>query len=321
MTRRRWTVIGVGGVGGYYGSRLALAGHRVHWVARSDAAHLAAAGLVVESPKGDARLVDLDVSGPDDPLPPSEVVVIATKTNDNDTLAAWLAERLAGRATTVVVLQNGLEVERPFAEALAVTAPHTRVLGGMSFICAERIGPGHIRHIDYERVTVGAWTPDGGTAGDEASVAVAEVVADLAGAGVPTEALGDLLEGRWRKLMWNIPFNGLSVVLGASTAELVGDPACRRLVRDLMTEVLSASVGTGHPVHGEVIDQLFASTERMVPYAPSMRVDYEARRPLELDAIYATPLRVAAEAGVRMPRAEVLWRQLDFLDRRNRSAD
>jgi 2-dehydropantoate 2-reductase len=49
-----------------------------------------------------------------------------------------------------------------------------------------------------------------------------------------------------------------------------------------------------------------------------MRLDYEARRPLELDAIYATPLRVAGDAGVRMPRTEVLWRQLDFLDRRNR---
>lgn len=312
--------MGVGGVGGYYGSRLALAGHPVHWVARSDAAHLATDGLVVESPKGDTHLVDLDVSGPDDDLPPSDVVAIATKTNDNERLAEWLAQRLRGRSPVVVVLQNGLDVERPFAERLAVSAPGAVVLGAMSFICAERVGPGHVRHIDYERVTVGAWTPDGAPPVDgRATAAVTAVVDDLAGAGVPTEALDDLVEGRWRKLMWNVPFNGLSVVLGASTAELVGDPACRRLVRDLMTEVLSASVGTGHPVDGAVIEQLFASTERMVPYAPSMRVDYDAGRPLELEAIYATPLRVAGEAGVRMPRTEVLWRQLEFLDRRNRA--
>ncbi len=312
--------MGVGGVGGYYGSRLALAGHPVHWVARSDAAHLAAHGLLVESPKGDARLVDLDVSGPDDDLPESDVVAIATKTNDNERLARWLAQRLEGRSPVVVVLQNGLYVERPFAERLADSAPGAIVLGAMSFICAERVGPGHVRHIDYERVTVGAWTADGAPPVDPGvNAAVEGVVDDLAGAGVPTEALADLVEGRWRKLMWNVPFNGLSVVLGASTAELVGDPACRRLVRDLMTEVLSASVGTGHPVDGAVIEQLLASTERMVPYAPSMRVDFDARRPLELDAIYATPLRVAGDAGVRMPRTEVLWRQLEFADRRNRA--
>lgn len=313
-------MIGVGGVGGYYGSRLALAGHPVHWVARSDLAHLTAEGLLVESPKGDTRLVDLEVSGPDDPLPDTDVVVVATKTNDNAGVADWLAQRLAGRSSIVVVLQNGLEVERPFAERLAASAPDAVVLGGMSFICSERVGPGHVRHVDYERVTIGAWTPDGVPSADSGGrAAVGAVVDDLAGAGVPTEALDDLLEGRWRKLMWNVPFNGLSVVLGASTAELVGDPTTRLLVRDLMTEVLSASIGTGHPVDAAVIDQLFASTERMVPYAPSMRVDYEARRPLELDAIYATPLRVAGDAGVRMPRTEVLWRQLDFLDRRNRA--
>lgn len=310
----------MGGVGGYYGSRLALAGHDVHWVARSDVPHLAAAGLVVESPKGDARLVDLDVSGPDDPVPDSDVVVVCTKTNDNEALAAWLATRLEGRSCTVVILQNGLDVERRFAEQLATTAPDAVVLGGMSFICAERVGPGHIRHTDYERVTIGAWSADGSAPTDARTVAAVEaVVADLAGAAVPTEALADLVEGRWRKLMWNIPFNGLSVVLGASTAELIGDAACRVLVRDLMTEVLSASVGTHHPVSPDVIDQLFASTERMVPYAPSMRVDYDARRPLELDAIYVTPLRVAGDSGVRMPRTEMLWRQLDVLDRRNRA--
>jgi len=312
--------VGVGGVGGYYGSRLALAGHPMHWVARSDVAHLAAEGLHVESPKGDTHLTDLRVSGPHDPLPDTDVVAIATKTNDNEQTAEWLAERLAGRSAVVLVLQNGLEVERPFAERLAESAPEVVVLGGMSFICAERLGPGHIRHIDYERVTVGAWTADGASTTDPAVLdAVTSVVDDLAAAHVPTEALADLVEGRRRKLMWNVPFNGLAVVLGASTAELVGDPSCRSLVRDLMTEVLSASVGTGHPVDIAVIDQLFASTERMVPYAPSMRVDYDAGRPLELEAIYATPLHVAAEAGVRMPRTEVLLRQLEFLDRRNRA--
>ena len=311
-------MIGVGGVGGYYGSRLAMAGHDVQWVARSDAEHLRTEGLVVTSPNGDVQLRDLTVVGPGEPLAETDVVAVATKTTDNDLVAGWLAEVLAGRSSIVVVLQNGLDVERVFAERLAVTAPDVVVVGAMSFICSTKEGPGRIAHVDYERVTVGAWTSDGvppkGGAGPEA---VARVVEDLSAAGVPTEALDDLVAGRWRKLMWNIPFNGLSVVLDASTEEMVGDPSCRLAVRDLMTEVLSASVGTGHPVDPSAIDQLFASTERMVPYAPSMKLDYEAGRPLELEAIYATPLRIAREASVRMPRTEALWHQLAFLDHRN----
>jgi 2-dehydropantoate 2-reductase len=321
--KRSYTVIGVGGVGGYYGARLAGAGHHVHWVGRADVNHLRSHGLRVTSPGGDVHLTDLSVSGPDDPLPVTDVVVVATKTTGNDELATLLADRLAGRETIVVVLQNGLDVERPFARALASTAPDATVLGAMSFICSARIGPGHIEHVDYERVTVGGFTADGSTvmAGSAAAEAIAAVVDDLGGAGVPCEGLDDLLAGRWRKLVWNIPFNGLSVVLDATTAEMVGDPACRSLVRSLMTEVVDAAAGTGHGLDDGVIDAMFDSTERMVPYAPSMKLDYLARRPLELDAIYAEPVRQAAAAGVPMVRAEALWRQLVFLDGRNRITD
>jgi 2-dehydropantoate 2-reductase len=281
VERRSWTVVGVGGVGGYYGSRLALAGFDVHWVARNDVEHLRRNGLVVTSPKGDVHLTGLAVSGPDDPLPDTDVVVVATKTTANPEVVAWLADRLAGRACTLVVLQNG---------------------------------PGVIAHVDYERVTVGAFVPGG-----VGEAAVAAVVDDLVAADVPTEALTDLVEGRWRKLVWNIPFNGLSVVLNATTAEMVTDPEARALVRSLMLEVIAASVGTGHAVEEAFIDTMFHSTERMVPYAPSMKLDYEARRELELDAIYAAPLRAASAAGVDMARTTALYEQLAFLDRRNRA--
>lgn len=309
-------MIGVGGVGGYYGARLAVAGHHVHWVGRSDVDHLRSHGLKVTSPRGDMHLADLDVSGPDDPLPVTDVVVVATKTIGNDELALWLADRLAGRTTIVMVLQNGLDVERPFVRELARTAPDVQVLGAMSFICSARPEPGRIEHVDYERVTVAAFTSALSAVG-----AVSAVVDDFMGAGVPCEGLDDLVTGRWRKLVWNIPFNGLSVVLDATTAEMVTDTACRNLVRSLMSEVVDAAAGTGHPLDAGVIDAMFDSTERMVPYAPSMKLDYLARRPLELEAIYGEPVRTAAAAGVPMARTEALWRQLAFLDQRNRATD
>jgi 2-dehydropantoate 2-reductase len=311
---RSYTIIGVGGVGGYYGARLAAAGHPVRWVARSDAGHLRRHGLRVRSPKGDLHLADLDVYGPGEAPPPADVVVVATKALDNASIAPTVAAAV-GPATVVVVLQNGLGVEAPLAEAL----PGTVVLGAMSFICAVKAGPGEVHHLDYEAVTVGRWAPDGRAAG--VSDEVVAVVADLAGAGVPAEALEDLEAGRWRKLVWNVPFNGLSVVLDAPTDRLVGDPSARELVVTLMDEVTAAAAACGHPVPEDTAARMLANTEAMTSYAPSMKVDHDARRPLELDAIYAAPLAAAAEAGAAMPVTAALHAQLAFLDHRRRGVD
>lgn len=311
MERRSYTVVGVGAVGGYYGARLAAAGHPVRWVARSDAEHLRRHGLVVTSPSGDLHLDGLEVAGPDDPVPEADVVILATKVHDNDALAQRLAPAVAP-GSIVIALQNGLDVERPLAEAL----PERQVLGAMSFICARKVGPGRVEHLDYEKVTVGEFRPDGLASG--VTNAVAEVVGDLSAAGVPSEALEDLLVGRWSKLAWNIPFNGLSVVLDATTREMVTDPACRSLAQSMMEEVIAASVAVGHPVAADLAETMLRSTEKMTSYAPSMKLDFDAGRPLELAAIYEVPLQAAALAEAPMPVAEALWRQLAFLDARNR---
>lgn len=314
MAPRSYTIVGVGAVGGYYGARLAAAGHHVRWVARSDADHLRRHGLRVCSPNGDLSLTELDVFGPGQVPPPSDVVVVATKAVDDPAVAAQVVP-MVGPDTVVVVLQNGLGVEAPFGAAL----PGVAVLGAMSFICSARVGPGEVHHLDYEAVTVGRWRPDGGAAGTTPEVEA--VVADLVGAGVPARALDDLVAGRWRKLVWNVPFNGLSVVLDARTDELVGDPAARGLVVALMEEVVAAAEADGHPVPLGTVDEMLANTEAMTPYAPSMKLDHDARRPLELDAIYASPLAAAAAVGAAMPTTAALHAQLRFLDARNRALD
>jgi len=312
VTKRSYTIIGVGAVGGYYGARLAAAGHPVRWVARSDADHLRTHGLGVSSPRGDLHLDDLEVFGPGQTPPPSDVVVLATKTTANASAAAQVVEA-ARPGSAVLVLQNGLGIEAPLAEVL----PGRTVLGGMSFICAGKDAPGHIAHLDYEAVTVGEHRPGGEAAG--VTPAVQAVVDDLVGAGVPGEALDDLVAGRWRKLVWNVPFNGLSVVLDAGTDELMAHPAALELVRTLMGEVVVAAAADGHPAPDDVIDVMLDRTAKMTPYAPSMKHDFDDGRPLELPAIYAAPLAAAARVGVAMPATSTLFAELSFLDARNRA--
>ena len=119
--------------------------------------------------------------------------------------------------------------------------------------------------------------------------------------------------------MWNIPFNGLSVALDASTRELVDDPDAVALVDAVIREVHAAAADCGVSIPIEMINKTVEVTQSMVPYDSSMRVDYLHRRPMEIEAIFGNPLRAASQHGATMPSVEMLYRQLKFLDARNRS--
>lgn len=299
---RSFTVIGPGAIGGYYGARLRQAGFPVRFLARGDADHLRRHGLRVDSPEGDAVL---DIEVYDDPVevPPSDVVIVATKTTAQDGVAARLAEVVAD-GSTILVMQNGLGVEAPFHRAV----PGATVLGAMCFMCSNKVGPGHIVHLDYGAVSLGEYREDGRAAG--VTEAVQAMVDDLHTAGVTASPVPDLETGRWQKLVWNIPFNGLSVVLDATTSELMADESSRRLAELIMVEVVNAARACGHGFDESFVAQMLANTEQMAPYRPSMKLDHDAGRPLELDAIYAAPIAAARAAGAPMARTEVLLAEL-----------
>ena len=305
MGKRSYAVVGMGAVGGYYGARLAAAGHDVHFLARSDLDHVCREGLLVESPDGDIVLTDVSVHGSADDVPPIDFVLVAVKTTDTAGVLA-LTRQLAGTAAVVVAMQNGLGVEAVLSEAV----PDNAVLGAMCFICSNKVGPGHVRHLDYGRVTVGAHT------GGAAIEAVDTLVDDLTHAGVAASVLDDLHVGRWKKLVWNIPYNGLSVVLDAGTDELMADTHTRALVAALMDEVVAGAAACGHEIPDSFIAQMLDDTERMIPYATSMKLDFDGGRPLETDAIYGVPLATARTAGYDMVRVQMLYDQLRFLNAR-----
>jgi 2-dehydropantoate 2-reductase len=302
MGKRSYAVVGLGAVGGYYGARLAAAGHEVHFLARSDLDHVRRHGLTVESADGDIVLDSVAVHGSAEGVPPVDFVVVAVKTTDT-VGALELTRALARKDSVVVAMQNGLGVEQVLADGV----PDRTVLGAMCFICANKVGPGHVRHLDYGRVTVGAH------AGDRASEAVNALVDDLCEAGVAASALDELSVGRWKKLVWNVPYNGLSVVLDAGTDELMANASTRSLVELLMREVVAGARACGAPIPDAFIQQMLDDTEQMTPYATSMKLDHDAGRPLEIEAIYGVPLATARAAGFEMVRVQMLYDQLRFL--------
>jgi 2-dehydropantoate 2-reductase len=303
---RSYTVIGLGAIGGYYGARLHQAGLPVRFVARSDAEHVRRHGLRVDSPEGDAVL-EVDVATDPSDLDPTDVVLVAVKTTASAAVAPAVGQ-LARAGGVVVVMQNGLGVESSFSDA----SPDTTVVGAMCFMCSNKVGPGHIVHLDQGAVTLGEFRADGSAAG--VTPAVEAVMSDLQAAGVSASPVPDLQTGRWQKLVWNIPFNGLSVTLDAGTDEMLADPATRRRATVLMHEVVTAADACGHGFEPSFADRMMATTEAMTPYKTSMKLDHEAGRPLELDAIYAAPIAAARAAGQAMPETEALLDELRRID-------
>lgn len=316
MSGRSYTIVGPGAIGGTYGGRLHAAGFDVRFLGRSDVATLARDGLRLESAWGDVSTGPLGDAASTDAssLGPSDVVLVCVKTTENRRLAGLL-EPLVRPGTIVVMMQNGLGVEE-FADAATRDIDGVTILGGLCFICSVRVAPGHVHHIDYGKVTLGEWS--GGYEETGITDAVRLVAADLEAAGCPVSMQPSLGVARWKKLVWNIPFNGLSVVLDAGTDSLVGNPASRELVRGLMCEVHEAAAACGHVFDESFTEAMISDTEKMTPYAPSMRLDYDEGRPMEIDAIYAAPLAAAASAGFSMPMTEALWYQLRFLEGRAR---
>ena len=307
----RYCVIGAGALGGLYGGILARAGREVHFLLHSDYDHARAHGWQVDSVRGDFHLPgeSLHLHRDVKTVPPCDVTILGLKTTRNHLLVDLLPPSTSGGGV-VLCLQNGLHSE---SDSVAVVG-QDRVLGGCCFLCSNKVGPGHIRHIDYGRILMGEFTP---AAQPPAGVSVRlKVIADdLRAAGIDANATGDLWAARWRKLMWNIPFNGLSVVLNASTRELIDTPATESLAASIMKEVYDAAAVCGRLLPADAIDATLEHTRDMVPYDSSMRLDYLARRPMELQAIFAAPIAAAHAAGTSMRQVEALYQQLQFLDR------
>jgi 2-dehydropantoate 2-reductase len=308
---RLYSVIGSGALGGFYGCRLGRAGVPIQFLARGDFQTLRDQGWQVDSKDGDFALRPVDVYPTLESLPPADVVLLCLKSTSNAQVLPHLAQTLKPDGV-VLVMENGWGIEEQVAEHVGVE----RVMGACCFLCSNKIGPGHIQHLDYGTIALGELAIDGRAGGITSRMQ--EIASDFHRAGIETQLAADLRLARWKKLVWNIPFNGLSVILTEETNHLVGDPRLGPLVRTIMEEVARVAAADGRVIEDSFISTMIEHTRVMKPYRTSMRVDYDERRPLEVEAIFGAPLRLANERKVAMPVVESMYRQLLFLDLRRR---
>lgn len=299
-------VLGAGALGGYVGARLAHAGEAVHFLLRGDLATVREEGWRIRSVgENDFQIKPAACYGSAEDLGPVDLVIIGLKTTENLHLEALLSPLLQAD-TVVVTLQNGLGV----AEALQERLPKHPVLAGVCHIAATRIAPGVIAN----------QVPRGGRIRlapvDPAHFSLAEsLAARIDTSGIRCEALASIDEAVWRKLMWNVPFNGVPVALGGSSLDtLFADDSLLQLVGSLMTELRLAAEAQGCVIPPTYADELIEFTRGFGTYRSSTVIDFLAGRPLEIEVIWGEPLRRGTEAGVSMPHLATLCALLKGLD-------
>jgi 2-dehydropantoate 2-reductase len=302
----KYAVIGTGALGGFYGGMLARAGKEVHFLFNSDYNHVKDQGLKIDSISGDFHLHNIFAYHSTTKMPVCDVVLVCLKTTNNAVLKEMLPP-LLHQNTIIILIQNGLEVEND----ISVMFPETYIAGGLAFICASKIGPGHIAHHDYGKLNIGAHN----TVNPEL---LQQVCNDFNEANVSTHLSHDLLKSRWQKLVWNVPFNGLTVVLNTTTDQLVINHEARQLVHDLMMEIIHGANHCGVHLEHNFADKMIELTENMAPYAPSMKLDFDYNRPMEIEYIYTRPIEAANRAGYEMKKVSMLEKQLRFMEIQNK---
>ena len=299
----RIAVVGTGAIGSFYGGKLAVGGRDVHFLVRGGFDQIKRSGIRICGKKENFHVAKPQVYQTLTEIDPCDLVLIALKATNNATMLE-LIPPLLHRDTILLTLQNGLGNE----EFLAQHFGAERVMGGLCFICLNRISPGLIEHLDYGHLNLGELV---GVAKERTH----NLARQFSQCGVECRVVENLMEERWRKLVWNIPFNGLTIAAGGiTTADILRSHSLRSVAMALMHEVVVGAKSCGYSLPMDVVVEQIKRTETMGAYKPSTLLDLEAGRALEVEAIWGEPLRRAQAQGAVMPRLEQLYTHLKSLD-------
>lgn len=292
----RVVIVGAGAIGSFYGAILKRAGCHISVVLRSEYEAVREHGIAIDSPLGDLSYrPDALYRDGDKPDAAPDVVICCVKVLPGVDRGALL-KPWVGKNTRIVLIENGIDIERAVADAF----PDNPLISCLAFIAVSRVAPGRIEHKAYGQLTMGAW-PEGITDDCREIASLFEV------GGINIKLSESVVAERWRKSLWNTPFNPLSVLAGgADTLTMLDSEGGEALVRAMMAEVMAVAAADGHPMADDAIDKNIAGTRRMPAYRNSMALDYVHGRAMEIEAILGNVVSIAQRRGVEVPRLETM---------------
>jgi 2-dehydropantoate 2-reductase len=301
MGAMRIAVVGVGGIGGYFGGKLAAAGHDVHFVTRGgQAAALREQGIAVTSPAGDFAVAPAAVTDNTADTGEVEAVLLCVKTWQLPAALPAL-KPLLGADTAVLTLQNGVEAPAEVADFVGRRA----VLPGVARIITYLASPGHVVHVGGAgSLTFGEWD-------NARSARIERLCAAFELARVPAAVPTDIWADLWAKFLFIVPFGGLGTAADAPVGALRDAPGTRRLLVDGMREVERVAMAAGVDLPVDVVDTTLAFLDAQpADGTTSLHRDIRAGRPSELDALTGAVVRIGARTGTPTPINSLLYEVL-----------
>lgn len=312
-TKKSYAIIGTGAIGGYCAVKLQQAGFDVHCLLGHDYSLVKEKGLtLIENNK--ITTVPVNAYNDINNMPICDVVLITLKTTANHILKDSLA-KLLGSNSIVATLQNGIGIEAEIAKFI----DSQKIIGGSCILKTTKISPGVIKHFGHATTEWAQYFPD--EQHSQISEITEEIANDLQLAGFNSVPSPHLQTIKWKKIASNIPISGLCILLNASTKELAENPSSLNLLKLITKEVISAAKKCGANIPDDFYEfrlSVFESFKKMEENYSSMKGDFDAKKPIELRAIYENAINIGKKHGASMPLSEMLYLQLCYLDNKNR---
>ena len=300
-TRMRIAIFGTGGVGGYFGGRLAQAGEDVTFIARGE--HLRAIranGLRVDSSSGDFVIHPAKATDDVRDVGDVDLVILGVKAWQVPE-AARAIKPLVGPDTTVVPMQNGVEAVPQLVAELGAG----NVIGGLCRIVSFVVAPGHIRHAGFTPSIII------GELDNRHTDRIARILEVFKHAGLDTTIAADIQVALWTKFLFIASFSGVGAMADAPAGVIRSDPKWRAQILSAMQEIYALAHARGVKMPEDSVAKVMAAVDGLPEDATSsMQRDIAARKPSELDSQNGAVVRMAGEAGVDVPTHALIYRTL-----------
>ena len=301
----RIVVFGTGGVGGYFGGRLAQAGEDVTFIARGE--HLRAIkanGLRVDSSSGDFVVYPAKATDDVSEVGETDLVILGVKAWQVPE-AARSIKPLVGSTTTVVPMQNGVDAVPQLVDELG----SDNVIGGLCRIVSFVVAPGHIRHAGFmPSIIIGELD-------NQRSDRIERIENVFNHAGLDTTIAADIQVALWTKFLFIASFSGVGAVANAPAGVLRSDPKWRGQMRSAMEEIYTLAHVRGVKLPSDSVDKVMAAVDGLHEDATSsMQRDIAAGKPSELDSQNGAVVRMAHETGVEVPTHKLIYETLKPLE-------
>ena len=304
-------ILGAGGIGCYYGARLASNGHHVCFITRGD--HLTALrkkGLTIKHPDFEFHEVvhacDLEDFTREHEPANFDAIIVCVKATATEEIAENIKRwfKASKQSTMIISLQNGIDNESQLASAL----DESLIIGGLAVrIGGHIVRPGVVEATGVAQIVLGAW-PHADSAVDMLFTRqLPTIIEAFNQSGIPTRKTDNIRRELWRKLVINNGVNPLSALTGLDTRAMAYHPHFGPIVHHLMEEAASMAIADDEPLSQRDADEMFELIRNFDPIKTSMLVDLEKDRPLELESISGAVIARSKQINVPVPCTETVY--------------